>query len=222
MAPARHDRARRDRRQGLDWRNRECAFSAASQAQGCSGGGDGARRRTEFEGTQNVRCEEAVMTQAQSAPSTAMAIANWFLKRSWDDPGYPACNQLKLYKLVYLAHAWHLGNGRGPLFPEDVEAWPHGPVVRDLYIEFKDAGRKPIGKLGTRLMPRDDRTFAVETPEPDSSLDGFLTAVWDTYRKRPESVLERSYLMRHMLLVSHGVLWLITTILMTNQLFRMS
>ena len=34
------------------------------------------------------------------APSTAMAIANW-LQKSWEEPDVPACDQMKLYKLVY-------------------------------------------------------------------------------------------------------------------------
>lgn len=121
------------------------------------------------------------MTQAQSSPSTAMAIANWFLKKSWDESNYPACDQLKLIKLVYYAHAWHLGNGAGPLFNEDVEAWPHGPVIRNLYIEFKDAGRDPIKKLGTRLTISDGNPI-VETPQYDGPLNSYLTSVWGAYR----------------------------------------
>ena len=74
-----------------------------------------------------------------------MAVANWFIKKGWDEPGVSPC-QMKLRRL--LRHA-HLGNERGPLFEDDIEAWPHGPVIRDL--EFKDAGDRPIRKLGTRL-----------------------------------------------------------------------
>ena len=122
------------------------------------------------------------MTQAQSAPSTAMAIANWFLLKSREEPEYPACDQLKLIKLVYYAHAWHLGNGAGRLFNEDVEAWPHGPVVRNLYIEFKDAGRNPVKKLGTRLTMKDGNAV-VETPQYDGPLNSYLTSVWDAYKK---------------------------------------
>ena len=122
------------------------------------------------------------MTQAQSPPSTAMAIANRFLQGSWEEPEYPACDQLKLIKLVYYAHAWHLGNDAGPLFNEDVEAWPHGPVIRDLYIEFKEAGRRPITKLGTRLTMKDGNVV-VETPQYDGPLNSYLTSVWDAYKK---------------------------------------
>ena len=121
---------------------------------------------------------------SSSAPTSAMAVANWFIKKGWDEPGVSPCDQMKLQKLVYYAHAWHLGNGRGPLFEDDIEAWPHGPVIRDLYLEFKDAGDRPIRKLGTRLKVNiSDGKVILEEPQHDGTLDHFLEAVWSTYRK---------------------------------------
>jgi uncharacterized phage-associated protein len=116
------------------------------------------------------------------APSTAMAIANWFLEKCWEEPDVPPCDQLKLYKLVYYAQAWYLANFEAPLFEEDIEAWPHGPVVRDLYIEFKEFGKKPITKLGTRLE-NGESGYSLVTPRHDGSLDEFLCKVWETYKK---------------------------------------
>lgn len=40
---------------------------------------------------------------------------------------------MKLQKLAYYCQAWHLARHREPLFPDDVEAWREGPVVRALY-----------------------------------------------------------------------------------------
>jgi uncharacterized phage-associated protein len=40
---------------------------------------------------------------------------------------------MKLQKLVYYAQAWSLVWDDRPLFPERIEAWANGPVVRDLY-----------------------------------------------------------------------------------------
>tara|TARA_B110000977_G_scaffold181620_1_gene242488 strand:- start:169 stop:681 length:513 start_codon:yes stop_codon:yes gene_type:complete len=116
------------------------------------------------------------------SPTSAIAVANWFLEKCWSEKDVPQCDQLKLYKLVYYAHAWHLANGRGLLFDEDVEAWPHGPVVRDLYLEFKDAGKKPIRKLGTRLASNGGK-FVLETPNHDGSLTGFFDSIWNVYKK---------------------------------------
>jgi len=40
---------------------------------------------------------------------------------------------LRLQKLCYYAQAWSLAWGRGAMFPERIEAWGKGPVVRELY-----------------------------------------------------------------------------------------
>lgn len=39
----------------------------------------------------------------------------------------------KLQKLVYYSQAWHLVWEDKPLFPDPIEAWAAGPVVRTLY-----------------------------------------------------------------------------------------
>lgn len=43
----------------------------------------------------------------------------------------------KLQKLVYYAQAWHLVFVGEPLFPNQLEAWEHGPVTRDLYKKHR-------------------------------------------------------------------------------------
>ena len=40
---------------------------------------------------------------------------------------------LKLQKLVYYAQAWSLSLDQTALFDEKIEAWPNGPVIKDLY-----------------------------------------------------------------------------------------
>ncbi len=40
---------------------------------------------------------------------------------------------MKLQKLVYYCQAWSLVWDEEPLFPEDIEAWANGPVVRKLF-----------------------------------------------------------------------------------------
>ena len=51
---------------------------------------------------------------------------------------------LKLQKLVYYAQAWYLANKGEPLFNEEFEAWVHGPVLPQLYRQYKSNGFKPI------------------------------------------------------------------------------
>lgn len=43
----------------------------------------------------------------------------------------------KLQKLVYYSQAWHLVWDEEPLFPDRIEAWAAGPVVRALYDEHR-------------------------------------------------------------------------------------
>ena len=44
---------------------------------------------------------------------------------------------MKLQKLVYYCQAWSLVWDEEPLFPEKIEAWMNGPVVRELYDQHK-------------------------------------------------------------------------------------
>ncbi len=44
---------------------------------------------------------------------------------------------MKLQKLVYYAQAWSLVWDDRPLFPERIEAWANGPMVRDLYEQHR-------------------------------------------------------------------------------------
>lgn len=44
---------------------------------------------------------------------------------------------MKLQKLAYYSQAWHLVWDEEPLFPEPIQAWVNGPVVRALYDQHK-------------------------------------------------------------------------------------
>ncbi|WP_421778790.1 Panacea domain-containing protein [Ferruginivarius sediminum] len=86
-------------------------------------------------------------------------------------------DQLKLQKLIFYAHAWHLAYELGPLFPDDIEAWPHGPVIRDVYVEFADNGRLPISRLASDF----DGTKP-STGNAPGRTQQLLNAVWSRYK----------------------------------------
>jgi len=44
-----------------------------------------------------------------------------------------ALTAMKLHKLAYYSHAWHLVWEERPLFDARIEAWSNGPVIRELY-----------------------------------------------------------------------------------------
>ena len=44
---------------------------------------------------------------------------------------------MKLQKLLYYMQGYHVAALGQPLFSEAIEAWEHGPVVREVWYEFK-------------------------------------------------------------------------------------
>lgn len=85
-------------------------------------------------------------------PYNPKAIANYFLSRR-KQRGLNPVTQMKLQKLVYFAHGWHLAFWEKPLIDEMVEAWEYGPVVPTLYHEFKEYGAREIPRLATDWNP---------------------------------------------------------------------
>lgn len=53
-------------------------------------------------------------------------------------------SHLKLQKLVFFAHGWHLATTGQPLIEDKVQAWPYGPVIPSLYHELKHFGSRGI------------------------------------------------------------------------------
>ena len=70
-------------------------------------------------------------------------VARYFIAMIDEDAGDSISN-LKLQKLVYYAQGFHLAMHEKPLFPERIYAWAHGPVVEELYHEYKQYGAGPI------------------------------------------------------------------------------
>jgi uncharacterized phage-associated protein len=56
----------------------------------------------------------------------------------------PDCSNKKLQKLLYYVQAWSLVFTGKKVFEADIEAWLHGPVVPDIYHEYKEFGFDPI------------------------------------------------------------------------------
>lgn len=90
---------------------------------------------------------------------------------------------MKLQKLLFYSHAWHLAYGKGPLFENDFEAWPWGPVVRDVYIQTKDYGRGRVTSPITELV-WNGGSATVRAPEgvANPELKAYVRSVWDTLK----------------------------------------
>ena len=70
-------------------------------------------------------------------------VADYFLSR---DEGREDADvtQMKLHKLMYLAQANFLSSVDNRLFASDIEAFEHGPVIKELYPQFRHYGRSVI------------------------------------------------------------------------------
>lgn len=108
------------------------------------------------------------------SPTTAMAVASWFIKKGQDTNNY--VDQMKLNKLVYYTFAWYAGNTGEFLFDEEIEAWPHGPVVNELYITFKGFGRMAISGIENDILERD-----IKNVQNDQILELF-TLIWEDFK----------------------------------------
>lgn len=117
------------------------------------------------------------------APFQPLAVANRFLELA--NESQKEITLLKLLKLVYYAHGWHLGlTGGQPLLDEQVEAWKFGPVSPSVYHSFKDFGANPITRLGREILHKDGKFFwNVVTLDCSQSVSEFLKKIWDVYGK---------------------------------------
>lgn len=118
-----------------------------------------------------------------SAPYTAKTIANELLDLAWKH-GVKDMTPIKLQKLVYFAHGWYLAFFQEPLIRQGIQAWKFGPVVADIYHEFKDFGNDPINRMATELAY--DEAHGLTDDEPRISADdedtrGVLQEVWRVY-----------------------------------------
>ena len=100
---------------------------------------------------------------------------------------FPPIDQMKLQKLLFYAHAWHLAMNGAPLFDDDFEAWPWGPVVRDIYFQTREFGRMPITTKITELRrvgngPLDFKFFTPQGVDA-GPVKAFIRAVWDSHKQ---------------------------------------
>lgn len=119
--------------------------------------------------TQDSDINESV---AEPTIFSANEIADYFIRKGIeaDNP----LDQMKVQKLVYIAHGWHLGITGIPLVASDIQAWKFGPVIEDLYHRLKFFGNDKINKPITHSSRRLDSHELVKQ---------FLDHIWNTYGK---------------------------------------
>lgn len=111
---------------------------------------------------------------------TAQHIANFFLDKAENEK--LSITQMKLLKLAFFAYGWVAAVLDKQLFPDEIEAWYHGPVIPSLYHEFKEFKQNPITR---RAIDFNLDTEKLETPRvaaTDQDTTFVLETVWDIYK----------------------------------------
>lgn len=124
-------------------------------------------------------------------PYSAIAVANYFLDLA--KSAGQEITPMKMQKLVYFAHGWHLAIFGTPLIQEEVMAWRYGPVISPLYHGFKKYGKSAITDHAVDIVFDKDENGDIDimsgrfiTPRPENmgpEVKDLLKAVLESYGK---------------------------------------
>ncbi len=120
-------------------------------------------------------------------PYNPIAIANYLIEQA--ESHGETLTPMKLQKLVFFAHGWHLAIKDAPLIDEQVEAWSYGPVIRSLYREFREYGDRNITEKGsvfkTHVKPDGRRSLKILRPTIDDNPESamFTKQILDRVRE---------------------------------------
>jgi len=87
---------------------------------------------------------------------------------------------MRLQKMLYYAQGWSIALLGRPLFPQDIEAWRHGPVVREVYDTYRGCS--------TGIQP--DLTTETVSHLSDTEKK-LLRVVWEEYARFTPAELRR-------------------------------
>ena len=87
---------------------------------------------------------------------------------------YEGLTHLKIQKLLYFADGIALAVTDKPLFSEKIYAWPHGPVIKEVYDVLKANGREEIAFDKNNLK-------TINEINNDSELSNILETTYDNY-----------------------------------------
>lgn len=104
-----------------------------------------------------------------------VTIANYFIHKSFDSG--VELTPMKLIKMVYISHGWHMAITNEELINEPVQAWRYGPMIESIYHIFKHFGGDQIMSYG--LLSRSTSYTEIN----DSISKSILDRIWDIYAK---------------------------------------
>lgn len=94
-------------------------------------------------------------------PYDVRSVSKWFIENN-SDVAIPSLNgNLKLQKLLYYAQAMKLAVDGEPLFENKIEAWENGPVVKEMFIEYRHNNFTERAKFHPFHENFDERTLKI-------------------------------------------------------------
>lgn len=88
--------------------------------------------------------------------TTADNVATYILEKQG------GMTAMKLQKLCFYSHAWHLVWEETPLFKERIEAWANGPVVPHLYRQHRGEFRVESWASGDSAELTEDQKTSID------------------------------------------------------------
>jgi uncharacterized phage-associated protein len=95
-----------------------------------------------------------------------------------EDEDADCLGHMRLQKLLYYVQAWHLAAYDKQLFTGRIEAWQHGPVLPDIYQEFK--------QYGCAAIPPAQGSEPGSLSEKDKL---FIRHIWEQYKQYSATAL---------------------------------
>jgi uncharacterized phage-associated protein len=104
-------------------------------------------------------------------PFESKAIANYLLDLARAKGS--SLTPMKLQKLAFFSHGWHLALTDSPLIIGGVQAWKYGPVITSLYATFREFGNQaiPCKAQDIRFVPGPKGEAKLEPYEPSIDTD---------------------------------------------------
>jgi uncharacterized phage-associated protein len=160
----------------------ESEFSASRLATSC---GESIHRQrpmvsnaSAFEHLMSIPRTIAKTTETKGRRPKALDVAYYLIYLAACESEPEFLTHMRLQKLLYYVQGWSLALRNRAMFSERIEAWAHGPVVRDLYPSFADLGDKPISPetmLISGRLSQNDREL--------------IESVWEAYKAYSSSSL---------------------------------
>ncbi len=113
------------------------------------------------------------------SPYPVGAVANFMIGRSLKQG--PPITHLQLQKLVCISYGFYFAQTNGKLFQEKIEAWPYGPIVPELYHEFKRFESFPLRKWSAHYNYLTGKFQIPVVSKNDSASLKVLNFVWRRY-----------------------------------------